>query len=106
MHLSSKSMVMAVALGVAVAAGAQQPVGGQGAETYAEGDLPLESGQVIKDFSLSYATYGTLNAAKSNALLMVTAIGGNRSMSRVIFTVRSSNRSSRAGRRDTSRQRV
>src|ERR1700721_1903374 len=76
MHLSSKSMVMAVALGVAVAAGAQQPPGGQGAETYAEGNLPLESGQVIKDFSLSYATYGTLNAAKSNAILMVTAIGG------------------------------
>lgn len=41
------------------------------------GDFKLESGEVIKDFSLSYVTHGTLNAAKSNAVLMVTAIGGN-----------------------------
>jgi homoserine O-acetyltransferase len=45
--------------------------------TYSEGDLPLESGQTIKDFSLSYETYGKLNATKSNAILMATAIGGN-----------------------------
>jgi homoserine O-acetyltransferase len=45
--------------------------------TYFEGDLPLESGQSIKDFSISYETYGKLNASKSNAILMVTAIGGN-----------------------------
>jgi homoserine O-acetyltransferase len=32
---------------------------------------------VIKDFSISYVTHGTLNAAKSNAVLMVTAVGGN-----------------------------
>ena len=46
-------------------------------QTYNEGDLTLESGDVIKDFSLSYVTHGTLNAAKSNAILMVTAVGGN-----------------------------
>ena len=41
------------------------------------GDLKLESGQAIRDFAISYVTHGTLNAAKSNAILMVTAISGN-----------------------------
>ena len=41
------------------------------------GDLPLESGETIRDFSISYVTHGTLNADKSNAILMTTAIGGN-----------------------------
>src|SRR5437773_11279595 len=45
-------------------------------QAYALGDFKLESGEVIKDFSISYVTHGTLNASKSNALLMVTAIGG------------------------------
>jgi homoserine O-acetyltransferase len=44
---------------------------------YMEGNLTLENGSVIKDFELSYTTQGTLNADKSNAILMVTAIGGN-----------------------------
>jgi homoserine O-acetyltransferase len=41
------------------------------------GDFKLESGEAIHDFALSYVTHGTLNAGKSNAILMVTAIGGN-----------------------------
>jgi homoserine O-acetyltransferase len=41
------------------------------------GDFRLESGEVIKDFAISYVTHGTLNAKKSNAILMVTAISGN-----------------------------
>jgi homoserine O-acetyltransferase len=41
------------------------------------GDFRLESGETIRDFSISYVTHGTLNADKSNAILMVTAIGGN-----------------------------
>src|SRR3954470_10183729 len=41
------------------------------------GDLKLESGEAIKDFCISYVTHGTLNANKSNAILMVTAISGN-----------------------------
>jgi homoserine O-acetyltransferase/O-succinyltransferase len=63
--------------GIAAAAQAQQPSAAGVAERYPEGNLPLESGQVIKDFSISYETHGTLNATKSNAILMVTAIGGN-----------------------------
>src|SRR3954468_9288639 len=46
-------------------------------QSYSEGDFKLESGEAIKDFSISYVTHGTLNARKSNAILMVTAISGN-----------------------------
>jgi homoserine O-acetyltransferase len=46
-------------------------------QSHALGDLKLESGEAIKDFAISYVTHGTLNANKSNAILMVTAIGGN-----------------------------
>ncbi len=46
-------------------------------QSYNEGDLKLESGEAIRDFSISYVTHGTLNEKKSNAILMVTAIGGN-----------------------------
>jgi len=46
-------------------------------QLYSEGDLKLESGEVIRDFSISYVTHGKLNEKKSNAILMVTAIGGN-----------------------------
>src|SRR5712672_4817114 len=46
-------------------------------QSYSEGDLRLESGEAIKDFSISYVTHGALNAKKSNAILMVTAISGN-----------------------------
>ena len=46
-------------------------------QSFSLGDFKLESGDVIKDFSISYVTHGALNADKSNAVLMVTAIGGN-----------------------------
>ena len=46
-------------------------------QIYHEGNLPLENGAFIRVFSLSYTTFGTLNKDKSNAILMVTAIGGN-----------------------------
>jgi homoserine O-acetyltransferase len=46
-------------------------------QLYQLGDFTLESGQVIKDFAISYVTHGTLNAKKSNAILMVTALSGN-----------------------------
>src|SRR5438552_4050637 len=46
-------------------------------QLYQMNDLTLESGQIIRDFAISYVTHGTLNAKKSNAILMVTAISGN-----------------------------
>jgi homoserine O-acetyltransferase len=58
---------------VAFAHGPNQPPH----QLYRIGDLPIESGETIKDFAISYVTHGTLNARKSNAILMVTAVGGN-----------------------------
>jgi homoserine O-acetyltransferase/O-succinyltransferase len=46
-------------------------------QLYQVGDFKLEGGETIKDFAISYVTHGTLNAKKSNAILMVTAISGN-----------------------------
>ncbi len=46
-------------------------------QSHCMGDLRLESGGAIRDFCISYVTHGTLNANKANAILMVTAIGGN-----------------------------
>jgi homoserine O-acetyltransferase/O-succinyltransferase len=46
-------------------------------QSYRIGDFALESGEVIKEFAISYVTHGKLNAKKSNAILMVTAISGN-----------------------------
>ena len=46
-------------------------------QLYRIGDFKLESGETIKDFAISYVTHGALNAKKSNAVLMVTAISGN-----------------------------
>ena len=43
-------------------------------QSFSLGDLKLESGESIKDFSLSYVTHGTLNANKSNAGLMVIGL--------------------------------
>jgi homoserine O-acetyltransferase/O-succinyltransferase len=73
-----KSIACLVAAGLVMALPAaahtpQQPPH----QLYGEGDLKLESGEAIKDFSISYVTHGTLNAQKSNAILMVTAISGN-----------------------------
>src|SRR5262245_29693770 len=46
-------------------------------QLYQMGDLQLENEKVIKDFAISYVTHGTLNAKRSNAILMVTALSGN-----------------------------
>ncbi len=46
-------------------------------QNFEMGDLKLESGDTIKNFAISYVTHGKLNAEKSNAILMVAAIGGN-----------------------------
>jgi homoserine O-acetyltransferase len=46
-------------------------------QRYEMGDFKLESGEVIKDFAISFVTHGVLDADRSNAVLVVTAIGGN-----------------------------
>lgn len=40
------------------------------------GDFKLESGEVIKDCTISYRTYGILNSQKSNAVLVLTWLVG------------------------------
>jgi homoserine O-acetyltransferase len=39
--------------------------------------LPLQSGASIRDYSLSYETYGTLNAGKTNAVLICHALNAS-----------------------------
>jgi homoserine O-acetyltransferase/O-succinyltransferase len=39
------------------------------------GDFTLESGEVIRNFEISYVTHGTLAPASDNAILALTAIG-------------------------------
>src|SRR5881296_3346558 len=65
--------IVVLSAGLALAHGPNQPPHQVGKL----GDLKLESGDVIKDFAISYVTHGRLNAKKSNAILMVTAISGN-----------------------------
>jgi homoserine O-acetyltransferase len=48
-----------------------------GAQQFANlGDFKLQSGGVIHDFRIAYRTLGELNAAKSNAILWPTWLGG------------------------------
>src|SRR5881296_4568276 len=62
---------------LAVSPAAAHKAGDPPHQLYRIGDFKLESGEVIKDFAISYVTHGTLNARKSNAVLMVTATSGN-----------------------------
>jgi len=41
------------------------------------GTLKLESGESIRDFKMTYITFGALNAAKSNAILSIHGLQGN-----------------------------
>ena len=65
-----------VAAAFATGAAAHQPTDPPH-QLYPMGDFKLESGEAIRDFNLSYVTHGTLNADKSNAVLLLTAISGN-----------------------------
>jgi len=46
-------------------------------QTFNLGEFQLESGVVVKDFQLSFVTYGTLNAKKSNAVLLPSFYANN-----------------------------
>jgi homoserine O-acetyltransferase len=70
------AIIAALLFGLIQPSRAQAPTE-PGLEFYKIGDFKLESGEVIRDFSIAYMTQGTLNVKKSNAALMVTAISGN-----------------------------
>jgi homoserine O-acetyltransferase len=54
-----------------------QPAPNDGALQFASlGDLKLRNGEQIRDFRIGYRTLGNLNAAKSNAVLWCTPLGG------------------------------
>ena len=44
-------------------------------QTLKLGDLPLESGEVIRDFGISYVTHGPRAPVDDNVILVLTAIG-------------------------------
>ena len=63
-----------LSLAAALPAWAQNPP----MQTCQLGELKLESGEVIRNFRMTYVTHGTLNAAKSNAILSIHGLQGNR----------------------------
>ena len=56
-----------------------------GHKTYALGDVRLQSGTVLKNAHLAYATYGTLNAAADNAVLLPTFYTGTHIRNEALF---------------------
>ena len=56
-----------------------------GHKTYALGDVRLQSGAVLKNAHLAYATYGTLNAAADNAVLLPTFYTGTHIRNEALF---------------------
>ena len=46
-------------------------------DTFSLGDFPIESGRVLSDAKLAYKTYGQLNSAKTNAVLLCSYFTGN-----------------------------
>jgi homoserine O-acetyltransferase/O-succinyltransferase len=66
----------AIALAAATPARAHWP--GQPEHQMAQlGELKLETGEVIRNFRMSYVTHGQLNAAKDNAILFITGFAAN-----------------------------
>lgn len=56
-----------------------------GYKTYDLGDVTLQSGTVLKNARLAYATYGTLNATSNNAVLLPTFYTGTHLRNEALF---------------------
>ena len=56
-----------------------------GYDIYALGDVRLQSGAVLRGAELAYATYGTLNAAADNAVLLPTFYTGTHLRNEPLF---------------------
>ena len=55
-------------------------------ETFALGDFPLQSGSTLWQARLAYKTYGRLNAARDNAVLIPTFYAGHHTDCELMFT--------------------
>ena len=69
----SRALLLSIALSCSPASAQTPPV-----ETCQLGELKLESGEVIRDFRMTYMTLGKLNEQKSNAILSIHGLQGNR----------------------------
>ena len=77
MKASTRSALGFLLLFLAARAGRAQSPPGDGAQQFAAlGDFKLTSGVVLRDLRLGYRTMGRLDAAKSNAILWCTHLGG------------------------------
>jgi len=56
-----------------------------GHDSFALGDVPLQSGAVLKDAELAYKTWGTLNEAGDNAVLIPTFYTGTHERNEAYF---------------------
>src|SRR5437773_5367069 len=54
-------------------------------ETFALGDFPLQSGSTLWQARLAYKTYGRLNAARDNAVLIPTFYAGHHTDCELMF---------------------
>ena len=57
----------------------------QGYNIYALGDVPLQSGSTLKNARLAYTTYGTLNSAGDNVVLLPTFYTGTHLRNEPLF---------------------
>jgi homoserine O-acetyltransferase/O-succinyltransferase len=71
--LGAGLILVTAAVGGLSAAAQTSPV-----QTCQLGDLTLESGAVVPNFRMTYITHGTLNADRSNAILSIHGLRGNR----------------------------
>jgi len=66
------ALLLPIVLSCTPALAQAQPV-----QTCQLGDLRLESGEVIRNFRMTYIAFGALNAEKSNAILSIHGLQGN-----------------------------
>ena len=59
--------------------------GKQGYRIYELGDVPLQSGEVLKGAQLAYATYGTLSPEADNVVLLPTFYTGTHLRNEILF---------------------
>jgi homoserine O-acetyltransferase len=70
-------MITLLAAFAAASVGAQTPPPDAHRRLYSLGDVRLEGGAVLPNATLAYATFGTLNAQRSNAVLLPSWYGSD-----------------------------